>query len=98
MTKNKLIPPFSLLLFCLMSSPIFAQTTVGDTLSAALIDEIKDIQVLNKEGDSVWSEEGFLVVKFWATWCTPCVAGFPKFDTTYTEFVQEGVDFVAVSD
>jgi peroxiredoxin len=94
---NNLISPFSILLFCLISSPIFAQITVGDTLSAALIEEIKSVQVLNKEGDNVWSKEGFLVVKFWATWCTPCVAGFPKFDTTYAEFVQEGVDFIAVS-
>ncbi|WP_367392886.1 TlpA family protein disulfide reductase [Lewinella sp. LCG006] len=98
MTKNNLIPPFSILLFCLMSSPIFAQMKVGDTLSTALMEEVKRIQILNKEGERVWSEDGFLVVKFWATWCTPCVAGFPKFDTLYTEFVQQGVDFIAVSD
>lgn len=98
MTKNNFKTAWSLLLFVFLSAPIFAQIAVGDTLPSALIDEIKNIQVLNKEGDSVWSEDGFLVVKFWATWCTPCVAGFPKFDTTYTEFVQEGVDFIAVSD
>lgn len=47
MTKNNLIPPCSILLFCLMSFTTFAQSTVGDTLSIALMDEIKGVQVLN---------------------------------------------------
>ncbi len=97
MTKSSLNKAWSLLLFTLLSSPIYAQITVGDTLSASLMEELKNVQILNKEGERVWSKEGLLVVKFWATWCTPCVAGFPKFDETYAAFVDEGVDFIAVS-
>jgi len=38
------------------------------------------------------------IVDFWATWCAPCIAGFPALSDLQHRFADEGVIVVALSD
>jgi len=38
------------------------------------------------------------VIDFWATWCGPCIAGFPEITEMQERFADEGVVFVGLSD
>ncbi len=39
-----------------------------------------------------------VVLDFWATWCSPCVAAIPKFNRLVAEFKDRPVVFVSVTD
>ena len=38
------------------------------------------------------------VVEFWATWCPPCIAAMPHISELQTEYADQGVQFISVSD
>lgn len=38
-----------------------------------------------------------VVIDFWATWCGPCVAEMPKMKQLYSQYRDEGVEFIGVS-
>lgn len=38
-----------------------------------------------------------LLIKFWATWCKPCLEEFPALIAVYNEFQPKGVEFITVS-
>ncbi|HUP59880.1 MAG TPA: TlpA disulfide reductase family protein [Thermoanaerobaculia bacterium] len=39
-----------------------------------------------------------IVLDFWATWCSPCVAAIPKFNRLAVEFKDRPVVFLSVTD
>ena len=43
------------------------------------------------------AEGKVLVLDFWATWCGPCKASFPKLDGLYRRYKAQGVEFVGIS-
>ena len=38
-----------------------------------------------------------VVIDFWATWCSPCVAEMPKMKELYAKYRDQGVEFIGVS-
>ena len=40
---------------------------------------------------------GMLMINFWATWCGPCQAEYPKLLDTYLWYRSRGLDFISVS-
>lgn len=39
-----------------------------------------------------------LVVDFWATWCGPCKASFPRVDAIYKKHKSKGLEVVAINE
>lgn len=39
-----------------------------------------------------------LVLDFWATWCAPCKASFPKVDAIYQKHRAKGLEVIAVNE
>lgn len=38
-----------------------------------------------------------VMLDFWATWCVPCVAGFPELQELHEELGEEGLEILAVN-
>lgn len=39
----------------------------------------------------------FLYFDFWASWCSPCIADFPKLKKVYEKFKSEGLEIIGIS-
>lgn len=91
--KKNYISLFSLLLFPLLS---YTQAKVGMKapelhLEGAYNCDIKALQPESLNGKVV-------VLDFWATWCSPCVAAFPENNELYAKYKDQGVVFIAITD
>jgi thiol-disulfide isomerase/thioredoxin len=58
-----------------------------------------DVATLNAGHHPTWSELSgkVVVVDFWATWCAPCIASFPKLNEMKSQFSGKPVEFLSVS-
>ncbi len=53
----------------------------------------------NQEIPTLESLKGkIIVLDFWATWCSPCVAAFPENNKLSKEYKSAGVEFIGVTD
>lgn len=51
-------------------------------------------------GESISLSEykgNIIVIDFWATWCDPCIQGFPEIKRMYKKFKGQGVQFIGIS-
>lgn len=60
-----------------------------------------DFTLANLEGKDVTLSdllaEGPVIVDFWATWCKPCIKGFPGLQELFEKYKDRGLKVVAVS-
>lgn len=57
------------------------------------------VKTLNQDWTSLEELKGekLTVVDFWASWCKPCVSAIPKLNELYSEFKDQGVQFIGVN-
>jgi thiol-disulfide isomerase/thioredoxin len=75
-------------LFAFVTNLAIAQYGNGPTIdSAAPVMNIKES--LDKAYHPGIFDQKFMVIDFWATWCAPCIAGFPHFNALATKFEKD---------
>ncbi len=89
-------------------SPELKATTTGVNLSEAL-KELKLIRIGGKfpemilstkmnKTESIHASFGkYTLVDFWFSYCSPCIAEFPKLRELYNEFGKEGFEIIGIS-
>ena len=80
---------------CLWASPhaVAAELELGapaPDIQARLLDRGTRFSLSASRGKVV-------IVNFWATWCTPCLAEMPALEAYYTRHKSEGLEILAIS-
>ncbi len=75
--------------------------TGANAVLAAKTDEAPDFTLPNLVGEDVTLTElltdGPVVLDFWATWCKPCIKGFPQLQEIFDSYRNCGLNVLAVS-
>ncbi len=85
--------------------PAFAWTAVlvlsCANVSLAASEVAPDFTLKNMAGEDVklteLLEDGPVVIDFWATWCKPCIKGFPQLQEIFDSYNSCGLKVLAVS-
>lgn len=73
----------------ILASPALAKFNESDPLP--------DLSTFDLSGDLPDLEGKVVLLDFWASWCAPCKASFPKMDEIYQEYKDQGFVILAVS-
>ena len=86
-----------LLIVLLIPFSVIAQVEVGTKAPEITLEGI-----YNRESDkipTIASLRGrIIILDFWATWCSPCIAAFPVYNELSIKYKNEGVQFIAITD
>jgi peroxiredoxin len=86
----------------LMAYPMIGLLTLA-AVTSCLAGEVKapDFTLANLEGEDVKLSDllakGPVILDFWATWCKPCIKGFPGLQELLNKYEDRGLTVVAVS-
>jgi len=61
------------------------------------INKVETIKFSDLDDIILNSQNEYLVVNFWATWCAPCVKELPQFDKLLDQHQEKGLKVVLVS-
>lgn len=87
-----------LLLSTLLLAPLFSfsQAKVGDKAPEIHLEGGYNCGNQSLQLESLKGK--VIVLDFWATWCSPCVAAFPENNQLYTKYKDQDVVFIAITD
>lgn len=83
----------SLLLF---PSFCFSQAQVGMKAPEIHLESVYNCDNQNLQLEKLKGK--VVVLDFWATWCSPCVAAFPENNALYAKYKDKDVVFIAITD
>ncbi|SFT66256.1 AhpC/TSA family protein [Lishizhenia tianjinensis] len=87
---------FSILTVFLLNAQTPKTLEIGDIAPELNISKIYNSE--NGEIPTLESLKGkYVVLDFWATWCSPCVASFPKMNKLYNQYKNQEVVFIALT-
>ena len=78
------------------------RTKAGIARKIAIGELYQDIELINTEGKAVklsqYIPKGkYVMLEFWASWCSPCRGEIPHLKHVYKEYKDKGFDIVSVS-
>lgn len=86
-----------LLIVLLIPFSVIAQVKVGTKAPEITLEGI-----YNRESDKIPTIKSLrgkiIILDFWATWCSPCIAAFPVYNELSIKYKNEGVQFIAITD
>jgi thiol-disulfide isomerase/thioredoxin len=86
---------YSSLLLLLILSACIKEPTPGETYGVAPAMTFYD---QNSNQVSLSSFKGqYILLDFWASWCSPCIKEFPFLKQAYTNYKSKGFEIVSVS-
>ena len=79
-----------LAILMLVQFEVVAQQAKGKELKIGdVVPEMEIMNIINYSGNSIKFSDfkgKLLILDFWATWCSPCIASFPKLDSLQKKF------------
>lgn len=83
----------------------FARNIVIEANEKSLVQgqRVPDFKLTNLEGTDVslygdvLKENELVLIDFWTSWCTPCIATFPHLKSIYADYNEKGFEIVSIS-
>ena len=84
----------------LLAVPAFSIGTTQDTGEATALKPLPEINLQDFDGKKVAADEfkgNILVLDFWATWCVPCLAEIPVWNSLQQKYGDRGLKIIGVT-
>jgi len=83
----------------LLAQPAASSSVTKPPLQVGTRQPLLDITTLQGDRHPTWTQLSgkVVVVDFWATWCAPCIASFPKLNALKSQSSGKPVEFFSVS-
>lgn len=84
----------------LLAVPAFSIGTAQDAGEAAALAPLPEINLQDFDGKKVAADElkgNILVLDFWATWCVPCLAEIPVWNSLQQKYGDKGLKVIGVT-